>query len=45
MAQVVTSPKLQDAYTDALSASRILFERAQPHKTAFPAATQRPVQQ
>ena len=29
MARVATSPKLADAYTDALPASRALFERAQ----------------
>ena len=28
MAQIVTTPKIQDAYTDALSGSRALFERA-----------------
>jgi glutamate-1-semialdehyde 2,1-aminomutase len=29
MAEIATSPRLQDAYTDALPASRALFERAQ----------------
>jgi glutamate-1-semialdehyde 2,1-aminomutase len=29
MSRIVTSPKLQDAYSDALPASRALFERAQ----------------
>jgi hypothetical protein len=28
MSRLVTSPKLQDAYADALPASRALFERA-----------------